>query len=205
MSAFKPHGRAAACGLLGLDPGKRYLLFGALGGAGSCRKGGDLLLQGIRRLVARAGTLRDVELLILGESPPRELRDFGLPAHYRGRLHDDLSLALHYSAATLFVAPSREDNLPNTVIEALACDTPVVAFDIGGMPDMIRHKETGWLATPCDVDDLAAGIVWALDNRARMTGLMRGAAEANFAPRSVADAYARIYHRMIEERVRQTI
>ncbi len=59
-----------------------------------------------------------------------------------GTLLDDLTLALHYAAADVFVAPSLEDNLPNGVMEAMSCGTPCVAFDIGGMPDMIEHERT---------------------------------------------------------------
>jgi glycosyltransferase involved in cell wall biosynthesis len=71
-----------------------------------------------------------------------------LKTHYLGRLNDDISLALVYAAADIFVAPSIEDNLPNTVMEALACGIPSVAFKIGGMPDMIEHQEMVIWQTP---------------------------------------------------------
>jgi glycosyltransferase involved in cell wall biosynthesis len=84
-----------------------------------------------------------------------------------GFLRDDISISLVYAAADVFVAPSRQDNLPNTVMEALACGTPCVAFDIGGMPDMIDHHQNGCLAQPFDTEDLMHGIQWVLesDNR----------------------------------------
>jgi glycosyltransferase involved in cell wall biosynthesis len=65
-----------------------------------------------------------------------------------------------YSAADVFLAPSLEDNLPNTVLEALTCGTPCVAFNIGGMPDLIQHQKNGYLAEPFNVDDFVAGIIW---------------------------------------------
>ncbi|MCE2663476.1 MAG: glycosyltransferase [Microcystis sp. 53602_E8] len=71
--------------------------------------------------------------MVFGASEPINPPDFGLKTHYLGRLNDDISLALVYAAADIFVAPSIEDNLPNTVMEALACATPSVAFKIGGM------------------------------------------------------------------------
>ena len=71
-----------------------------------------------------------------------------------------MSLALLYSAADVFVCPSREDNLPNTVAEALACGTPCAAFNVNGLPDMIEHRKNGWLARPFDPGDLAEGIRW---------------------------------------------
>jgi len=84
-----------------------------------------------------------------------------------GTLSDDLSLALVYSAADVFVLPSTQDNLPNTVLEAIACGTPCVAFNIGGMPDMIEHQKNGYLAQPYKIEDLAQGIAWVLENKER--------------------------------------
>ncbi len=86
-----------------------------------------------------------------------------------GHLHDEISLALLYSAVDVFVAPSRQDNLPNTVVEAIACGTPTVAFKIGGMPDLIQHQVSGYLALPDDVKDLARGIEWVLEQQPFIT------------------------------------
>ena len=69
-----------------------------------------------------------------------------------------------YICADVFINPSIEDNLPNTVLESLNAGTPVVAFNMGGMPDMIEHKKEGYLAKYKDVDDLANGITWCLNN-----------------------------------------
>ena len=79
-------------------------------------------------------------------------------------VHDDLSLALLYAAADVLAAPSMQDNLPNTLVEALACGTPCVAFDIGGMPDLVEHGVTGWLAPPFEVDSFAQGLRQMLEH-----------------------------------------
>src|SRR5690606_1417223 len=79
-----------------------------------------------------------------------------------GSITDDGELSAIYSAADVFVAPSRQENLSLTVLESLACGTPVIAFRIGGMPDMIRHGENGWLAPPFEVGELARLISEAL-------------------------------------------
>lgn len=75
-----------------------------------------------------------------------------------GLLADEMSLALAYSAADAFLCPSREDNLPNTVAEAMACGTPCVAFNVNGLPDMIDHEADGWLASPFDAEDFLRGL-----------------------------------------------
>ena len=82
-----------------------------------------------------------------------------------------LSLRAYYSAADLMVVPSRQDNLPNTAVEAHACGTPVVAFHTGGLPDIVEHKRTGYLAQPFHTQDLAAGISWVLEDTQRRIGL----------------------------------
>jgi glycosyltransferase involved in cell wall biosynthesis len=89
-----------------------------------------------------------------------------------------------------------QDNLPNTVMESLACGTPCVAFDIGGMPDMIEHEKNGYLAKPFDVDDLARGIAWVLGDEERLRKLgsnSREKVEQNFTLEIQARKYLSIY------------
>jgi glycosyltransferase involved in cell wall biosynthesis len=108
--------------------------------------------------------MENVELTIFGERASKnyfknyKLNNFGV-------ITDDIRMSMIYSAADIFVAPSIEENLANTVLEALMSGIPVVAFNIGGMPDAIEHKINGYLAKPFDVDDLARGITWALENK----------------------------------------
>jgi glycosyltransferase involved in cell wall biosynthesis len=78
--------------------------------------------------------------------------------HALGRLSDDAALARAYAAADVFVAPALADQLPNTILESMACGTPVVAFAVGGILEAVTHRETGYLAQPKDAADLAHGI-----------------------------------------------
>lgn len=80
-------------------------------------------------------------------------------------LHHDLRLSALYSAADAMVIPSRQDNLPNTGVEAHACATPVVAFNTGGLPDIVEHQRTGYLAKAFETEDLAEGVAWVLAQR----------------------------------------
>ncbi len=70
-----------------------------------------------------------------------------------------------YACADMFVIPSLEDNLPNTIMESMACGTPCVGFETGGIPEMIDHLKNGYVAKYKDTDDLVTGIKWIIDNR----------------------------------------
>jgi glycosyltransferase involved in cell wall biosynthesis len=94
------------------------------------------------------------------------------------------------------VVPSRQDNLPNTAVEAQACGIPVAAFSIGGLPDIVKHQETGWLAPAFDTSDLASGIIWILDNPNRLDSLSQSAralALKKYSNSVVAEQYQQAY------------
>ncbi len=172
LQRYKPLDRRFARHALGLPPDRKLVLFGALNPGSDTRKGYDLLQQALATLAAQPGGRDSLALVVFGSNPPRQELLHGLPAYHFGHLHDDVALALLYAACDVFVAPSRQENLPNTVAEALACGVPCVAFDIGGMPDLIAHQQHGWLARPFDTADLAAGIAWCLsDEGGRWQGL----------------------------------
>ena len=158
---WKPMEQALARELLGLPADVPLLLFGAMDGGRDPRKGFDLLTAAVGHL---RGEIPGLELVVFGQLAPRNPPDLGFPIHYTGYLHDDLSLRALYSAADALVVPSRQDNLPNTAVEAQACGTPVVAFNIGGLPDIVEHQRTGYLAKAFETEDLAAGIRWVLGN-----------------------------------------
>lgn len=163
---YKPLDKAAARAAYNLPQDKRLILFSAVNAASDKRKGGQFLIPALQSLAAN-GWSDSAELVIIGASRPEIPLDLGLPVHYVGHLHDEISQVLLYSAADVVVAPSVQENLSNTVLEALACGIPVVAFDVGGMPDMIDHQSNGYLATPFQVDDLVNGIAWVLENDVR--------------------------------------
>lgn len=161
---WKPVERSLARRLLGLPVDESLVLFGAMGGTQNSIKGFDLLREALRHLRDKRRGLR---LAIFGQRAPKDPDELGFPVHYLGRFEDDLSLRVVYSAADVMVIPSRQDNLPNTGVEALACGTPVVAFDTCGLPDIVNHRGTGYLARAFDTEDLAQGIQWVLEDTVR--------------------------------------
>jgi len=82
-----------------------------------------------------------------------------------GYLQDEYSTALVYNAADVFIAPSLAEAFGYVVMEALSCGTPVVGFNVGGIPDMISHKENGYLAKYKDAEDITEGIKFCLQNK----------------------------------------
>ncbi|MDF1593149.1 MAG: glycosyltransferase family 4 protein [Desulfobacterales bacterium] len=197
LNLFKPIKKRAAREIWNFPQNKKLILFGMDRSANGIRnysKGSDLLFEGIKGLPSCLS--KNVELIVFGSGKPLNPPDFGLPVHYTGYVQDEISMTLLYNAADLMLVPSREDNLPNTVVESLACGTPVTAFHIGGMPDMIEHKNNGYLAKPFDTFDLASGIEWVLSDDARYRKLCttaRKIAVASFDVKDISRQYADLY------------
>jgi glycosyltransferase involved in cell wall biosynthesis len=198
LNLFKPVDKATAHREWGLPIAKRLILFGAMSPTSDHRKGFDFLYKSLKQLNAKwAGK---AELVVFGSNKPENSPDFGLPVHYLGYLQDDVKLSLLYSEVDIMVVPSRQDNLPNTVVESLACGTPVVAFNIGGMSDMIDHKINGYLAKPFDISDLSAGIDWVISDEKRHKYLRikaRDKAMLCFDIKKTARQYASLYEDVI--------
>ncbi len=198
---WQPLEQVLARELLGLPKGVPLLLFGAIGGGQDPRKGFDLLQAALQHL---RGEISELQLVVFGQLRPKDPPDLGFPIHYTGYLHDDLSLRALYSAADAFVLPSRQDNLPNTGVESLACGTPVVAFDTCGLPDIVTHQETGYLAKAFDEEDLARGIQWVLADHVRHVRLgakARAEAVTRFASTVIAPQYVKTYKSAIEAQI----
>lgn len=192
VSTFRRRNKDDVRKELNLPCDKALLLFGAKD-VGDERKGFHLLKQAISLL---DGHHHKLELVVFGNAEPVLFEDIELKVHYLGSVTDDVTLAKIYSAADIYIACSLEDNLPNTVIEASCCGTPCVAFKIGGLPDLISHKVSGYLAVPFSPQDLAKGIMWCVDGMGVKDGLpeaTHAAATNKFAPEVVARQYAELY------------
>lgn len=155
--AFKPLDRREARYAFNLPLDKKLVLFGAADGTADPRKGFAYLREALSAFAESDG----VELVIFGADDAGSI-DLDVPMRRTGNLHDNVSLNLLYSACDVFVLPALQDNLPNTLLEALACGTPCVAFDTGGVGDLLQHHENGYLAQLADAADLRRGIEWSL-------------------------------------------
>jgi glycosyltransferase involved in cell wall biosynthesis len=188
---FAPIEKATARRILGLPVDRRLVLLGAHA-VGDFYKGFDLAkaaLQGLRR--------DDVQLVFFGTASPSILEGIGHPTSSLGFLTDAVALRLAYSAADVFVAPSRMDAFGKTIGEAMACGTPAVCFDATGPRDIVEHRVSGWLARPFEVADLARGIEWVLDrpeaDYARLCADARVRVVERFDTRVIARQYVALY------------
>lgn len=201
-ACFTPHDRIASRKNLGLPVNRKLILVGA-DNLGVPRKGIDLFIEAMKIVICKRATSdADAPVVVsFGESGMQDGAG-GASVFRLGKIEDREILSLLYSACDLFVAPSRMENLANTVLESLACGTPVVAFDIGGMPDMIDHRVNGYLATPFDTSSMAEGIEWALGpgSSATVRQAARDKVLDQFSLQQEIDKYVALYERLLASR-----
>ena len=159
---FKPADKREARMRLSLPLDKKLILFVSQRVTDK-RKGMDYMLDACERLAAmRKGAADDTEVVILGGHSDEFGERLPFNVHPIGYVSDTKKIIDVYNAADLFVLPSLEDNLPNTIMEAMACGVPCVGFNTGGIPEMIDHRQNGYVAAYKDAADLAEGMRWAL-------------------------------------------
>jgi glycosyltransferase involved in cell wall biosynthesis len=197
---YKPLDKIVARRAYGLPLDKKLILFSAVNARTDKRKGFQFLRSALNK-ISCDGWGSQAELVVLGASQPDDSLDLGMKAHYMGRLYDEISQVLLYSACDVLVAPSMQENLSNTVLESLACGLPVVAFNIGGMPDLIKHEFNGYLAEAFSPDDLACGITWILEKDSRFKLLSENArndALKRYMMKNVAGRYKELYQDILK-------
>ena len=158
VDVFKPRPKEQVRNELGIPFGRKVVAFGA-GNVGEKRKGIHFLKESLGIIANK--NIRGIHLLMFGQGS-EAIKGLPFPSTSVGQIDDDNRLSVVYSAADCFVAPSLEENMANTCLEAMSCGVPLVAFDVGGMPDLIEHKKTGYLSRPTDGSSLAEGICWVL-------------------------------------------
>ena len=137
-----------------------------------------------------------MELVVFGAESEESI-SVDVPLHQMGILRDSVSLSLLYSACDAFVLPALQDNLPNTLLEALACGAPCVAFDTGGIGELVQHQKNGYLAKLMDADDLLRGIEWTLAQEWSAERIHQGVVDS-FAAQRISDGYIRLYQSILD-------
>ena len=160
--AYQPLDPEKCRSLLGIATGKKVLMFGAQS-LTNPRKGGDLLLKALSGLPDSLKS--EIVLLIMGNRGEKMAESLGIPSLNLGFVSSDRLKAIAYSAADLFLFPTRADAFGLVAQEAMACATPVVSFKVGGVPDIVRPGMTGYLAQPDNALDFGTGIVQLLEDQ----------------------------------------
>lgn len=193
---FHPLPKSRAKEQLGLDPRDRVILFSAASVLDE-RKGGAILQEAIRR--AAGDGLQNVTLLVMGRNAGAWQADGPFRTKNLGHIGDERTLATAYSAADVFVLPTLAENLPNGILESMACGTPVVSFDVGGVADAVRHMETGYLVAYRDAADLVKGLTMLLESpnlRARMSQRCREIVEREYTLDLQAHRFLSLYREL---------
>lgn len=182
---------------LGIPTAKKVLLFGAAS-LNDSRKGGDLLYKALSNLPDALKT--EIVLLILGNGGEAIAQVSGIETLHLGYVSSDHLKAIAYSAADLFIFPTRADNLPLVLQESMACGTPIVSFNVGGVPDLVRPGITGYLAAPEDAQALSLGIVQLLEEktlRESMSQQCRAIALAEYSQTLQIHRYIELYRQVL--------
>lgn len=189
LDVYYPLERSLARKALGLPPDTPVLLIAA-DSVSDPRKGGAVLAAALR-----LSTLRPLTVLTVGRDH-FDLDLAGVDVRDMGHLTNERLLMLAYNAADMLIHPALADNLPNVVMEAMSCGTPTVAFPIGGLPDMVRSGETGWLAVTVAAESLADAIADALVAVSRGQTLRdscRAVCEAEYSLEQQAAKYLELF------------
>ncbi|MCR5078195.1 MAG: glycosyltransferase family 4 protein [Prevotella sp.] len=193
---FQPQDKKVARQRLQLPADRRVILFVSQR-VTDRRKGMDYFVEAVARLTEDHPEMREnTGIAILGGHAEELEGKLALPVYPLGYVSDQHQIRDVYNAADVFVLPSLEDNLPNTIMEAMACGVPCVSFKVGGIPEMIDHRKNGYVAAERDAADLAEGMRWVLDeaDREMLSEAAVGKVLHSYSQRSVALQYINVYN-----------
>ena len=181
---------------------KKLLLFGSLK-ATDPRKGIDYLMEACRILKEKHPDLATrIGIVVVGNRADQIRALFPFPVYAIDYVSDEKQMARLYNAVDAYVTPSLEDNLPNTIVEALSCGDPSVEYNVEGIPEMKKKKKNGYLAEARNAEDLAEGIRFILETASREEWSAHAvhSAVANYGETNVASKYIAVYKRASEKR-----
>lgn len=197
---FKPRNKQEARKRCGLPEEKKLLLFGSLKITDK-RKGVDYLIKACELLCRKyPDTRNQLGVVVVGKQAQQTAGLLPFPVYSMDYVSDEKRLVDIYNAIDLYVTPSLQDNLPNTIVEAMACGIPCVGFNVGGIPQMIDHLHNGYVAEYRSVEDFANGIHWAL-NEGEYQELSEAAcrkAVSCYSENTIAKKYIEIYNKATE-------
>ncbi len=157
---FKPIDKNIVKDIFDIPKDKKVILFSAMSSLSNPRKGAKELFSALEKL-----HLENAIFVIAGSRKPKKELNLKYPIYFIPPLSDEISLPLMYNVADVIIVPSLQENLANSIVESLSCGVPVVAFNIGGNMDLIEHRKSGYLVNDFDIEDMAFGIEWIINNQ----------------------------------------
>jgi glycosyltransferase involved in cell wall biosynthesis len=192
---FKPIDRNILRRAFNISENKLLILFGA-DSASDERKGIKYLIDALG--LYKKEDRKDIALGIFGGNYHHSIDELGFEIHYFGYVNESF-LPIVYNMSNVFIAPSIEENLPNTVLEAMACGIPSVTFNIGGLPDLIEHKKNGCMAIPQNTVDLHECIKYAVKHREELGSEARKTILKEFTQEHQAKSYIQLYKKILNK------
>lgn len=198
IEVFSPRDKVAEQKKRGIKPDAKIILFGAAN-INDKRKGIRYLVEALQLLKQSDQDTSNIEVVIFGKNKYFDVTQLPFPVHQLNIITNENELAEVYSMADVFVTTSLEDNLPNMVMEAMACGTPVVAFNTGGVPEMVDHLQNGYLADLASAQGIANGIKEILyhTDTAKLAANTRQKVLDNYTNDKVAKQYIELYRSVL--------
>lgn len=195
---FQPRNKLDARKKLNLPTDKKLLLFGSMKTTDK-RKGIDYLVEACRILSKEQPEFcQQLGVVVLGKQSEQYQSLFPFPIYTMDYVHDEKEVVDIYNAVDLYVTPSLQDNLPNTIMEAMACGVPCVGFQVGGIPEMIDHLHNGYVADYRSAKDFANGIHWTLSEGEyqSLSEEARRKVTTSYSENAVARRYIEVYNKI---------
>lgn len=191
---FQPKNRETAKIKLALSTEKKWILFAGVN-TQDPRKGFSYFKEATHLLKDKK---EEWGVVVFGKTLPEAISELGLEIKSLGSIPSNEVVDV-YQAVEVMVVPSLEDNYPNTIIEAMACGTPVVGFDTGGIPEQIIHLQTGYVAQLYSAEDLAKGIQFVLENTdyEQLSQNNRKIIEQRNAPEPIVKQFLHLYTKLL--------
>jgi glycosyltransferase involved in cell wall biosynthesis len=202
VNVFCPGSREEACQTEGLPSDKRLILF-VCQRVTNPNKGMQYLIDACKKLAAEKPEMKDTTgVVVLGSHADEVAGELPFPAYPLGYVADRQRIVRIYRAASMFVLPSLSENLPNTIMEAMACGVPCLGFRVGGIPEEIDHKKNGYVADYRSVDDLAHGIDWILNEADAQTLSTEAVRKVHhhYATQQVMVRYIEVYQEALAQK-----
>lgn len=201
QSIYRPQDQKCCRERFGIASDKKVILFGAQS-VHDPNKGMHLLHQALR-IIIESNPPGQYHLVTFGYSDGMQNPLPTIDRTDLGEIREETAMAELYNAADVFVCPSIIDNFPNTCMEALSCGTPVAAFAVGGLPDMVRQQQNGYLAEPYDPGQLAQGILYCLEHGDALSANAVKFARTDFDETRIAAQYIKLYRQILDNNTDQ--